>query len=257
MNNALIGYTGFVGSNLLSQRSFESLYNSKNINEMSLGSFDDVICAGVSAVKWIANKDPDTDKDNIDSLKKILKTIKAKRFILISTVDVYPIMKNGDESFDCSSVDNHAYGSHRLEFEEFCKDNFENCYIIRLPGLFGAGLKKNIIYDLLNNNCLEMINIESSFQYYYLKNLWSDIQNVLKNEIRLVNFFTEPVPTKEIIGKYFPDAKVGGNASATIHYDLHTKNGSLRDLEGNYLYSQEEVLGQLDEFIKNYQVEMS
>ena len=252
MNDALVGYTGFVGSNILEKRSFESLYNSKNINEMSGNRFNDVVCAGISAVKWQANKDPDTDRKNIEKLKNVLKTISAERFVLISTVDVYPILSNGNESFDCGSIKNHPYGTHRLEFETFCKQHFKNCYIIRLPGLFGKGLKKNVIYDLLNNNCLEMINPDSSFQYYYLENLWEDIQNVLNQNLKLVNFFTEPLSTKNIIQKYFSDVVVGENASPTMHYDLHTLHADLRNLNGKYLYSSEEVMNQLDSFIKNY-----
>ena len=33
MNDALIGYTGFVGGNLQNQRRFDFLYNSKNIEK--------------------------------------------------------------------------------------------------------------------------------------------------------------------------------------------------------------------------------
>jgi len=255
MNDALIGYTGFVGGNLHKQHNFNSLYNSKNFNDMSGNSYDDVICAGVSAVKWVANKDPITDKNNIELLKNVLKTIKANRFTLISTVDVYPILTNGDESFDCSSVNNHPYGTHRLEFETFCKNQFENCYIIRLPGLFGDGLKKNVIYDLLNNNCLDMINPESSFQYYYLGNLWHDIKKVINSDIKLVNFFTEPVKTQNIIQHYFPDAIVGENAPPETHYDLHTLHASLLNSSGNYMYDNKEVMEQLDNFIHKYKRE--
>ena len=52
MSSAIIGNTGFVGSNLIRQRHFDAFYNSKNIETKS---FDLVICAGVPAVKWLAN----------------------------------------------------------------------------------------------------------------------------------------------------------------------------------------------------------
>ena len=84
MNNALIGYTGFVGSNLAEQAPFEHLYNSKNIEEMNGEHFDTVVCAGVSAVKWLANKEPENDRANIAKLEATLASIKAKKFILIS-----------------------------------------------------------------------------------------------------------------------------------------------------------------------------
>ena len=54
MSRALIGHTGFVGSNLLNQQSFDDCFNSKNINEIEHKSFEQVICAGVSAVKCSA-----------------------------------------------------------------------------------------------------------------------------------------------------------------------------------------------------------
>ena len=44
MRNALIGYTGLVGSHLLRQRSFSHLYNSSNIESISGECFDEVFC---------------------------------------------------------------------------------------------------------------------------------------------------------------------------------------------------------------------
>ena len=251
MKKALIGYTGFVGSNLESQEDFSYKYNSHNFLEMINQEFDLVVCAGVSAVKWMANKNPDKDREEIEELKSTLKTIKTKQFILISTIDVYAKTNGEDENFDCASQDNHAYGTHRLEFEIFCQNHFDNCLIVRLPGLFGNGLKKNVVFDLMNDNCLELINKDSSFQYYYLKNLWSDIQVSLNEGIKLVNLFTEPIPTYEIINEFFPDKVVGMNAVQAGHYDLYTKYASIWNKEGQYTYSREEVLEQLSEFILN------
>lgn len=252
MKRALIGYTGFVGSNLHEQSHFDFLYNSKNFHEMKGQSFDEVVCAGISAVKWLANKDPEMDREKIKALEDVLASITVKRFILISTIDVYPVAEGADESFDCHSIDNHAYGAHRLAFEDFCQTQFLDCYVVRLPGLFGDGLKKNVIYDLLNDNCLEMINPRSSFQYYYLDHLWSDIQVVIKEDVRLVNFFTEPVSSAEIIQRYFSDKAVGQEPSPEAHYDLRTCHASLWGKVGDYIYSKDEVLNQLDDFITNY-----
>lgn len=254
MRTALIGHTGFVGSNLKQQFGFTDFYNSKNFREMEKQEYDLVVCAGVSAVKWMANKEPEKDLAGIKALENVLATIHAKQFILISTVDVYPIMNGKDESFDCSSIENHAYGLHRLAFEKFCDKKFTVCTIVRLPGLFGDGLKKNVIYDLLNNNCLEMINTKSSYQYYFLKNLWHDIQKALDNNVKLINFFTEPVPTDEIISTFFPSKVVGEEAVPEGHYDLYTKYASHWNNSGNYIYTKKEMMEQLLEFIKDYKV---
>ena len=58
MKIALIGYTGFVGSNLLSQYDFTDRYNSKNIQDIHGKDYDLCICAGGRAPKWIANESP-------------------------------------------------------------------------------------------------------------------------------------------------------------------------------------------------------
>lgn len=57
-NDALVGYSGFVGSVLLKQKKFNALYRSTNIDEIKNRSFDTVVCAGAPAVKWLANKYP-------------------------------------------------------------------------------------------------------------------------------------------------------------------------------------------------------
>ena len=250
--NCLIGYTGFVGGNLASQRNYDVLINSKNFHSMERMTYDSVVCAGVPAVKWKANKEPEADLAHINELVDVLKTVKVGRFILISTIDVYSVNKDVDEDFDCHNPAHHAYGRHRLYFEDFCREQFDDLLVVRLPGLFGNGIKKNVIFDLLNDNCLEMINPESSFQYYYLKNLSDDIERAEKAGIKLINLFTEPVRTKEILDRFFPNKNVGAKPSPTAHYDMHTKYAFLREKTGPYLYTREEVLDQMDEFIKGY-----
>jgi hypothetical protein len=89
MTNALIGFSGFVGSTLLKQAPFESLYRSTNISNIEGQSFDTVVCAGAPAQKWIANREPEADRQKIDGLIAHLKNIQCKTFILISTVDVF------------------------------------------------------------------------------------------------------------------------------------------------------------------------
>ena len=252
MRTALIGYTGFVGTNLQQQYNFSDLYNSKNSHEMKDQKFDLVVCAGVSAVKWIANKEPEKDLESIEALEDVLSTITVKQFVLISTIDVYAATEYLDEDFDCSSISNHAYGTHRLDFENFCSNKFGNCIIVRLPALFGEGLKKNVIYDLLNDNCLEMINVKSSYQYYYLKYLFKDIQIALDNNIKLINLFTEPVQTLEIFNKFFPKKKIGGKAVPEGHYNLYTKHAKIWGNSEDHIYTKNEMMQQLLEFIETY-----
>ena len=68
MFNSLIGYSGYVGGTLLKQENFTSLYRSTNIADIENNDFDTVVCAGASAQKWLANKDPQSDSQKIDGL---------------------------------------------------------------------------------------------------------------------------------------------------------------------------------------------
>ena len=83
MRTALIGYTGFVGGNLNNQYEFTDCYNSKNFQEMKDQDYDIVVCAGVSAVKWMSNKEPEKYLANIKVLEDVIKTIKSKNLIII------------------------------------------------------------------------------------------------------------------------------------------------------------------------------
>lgn len=249
--NCLIGYTGFVGGNLAAQRDYDVLINSGNFRSMSGETYGRIVCAGVPAVKWKANKDPEGDIAHINELVEVLKCVSCEKFILISTIDVYPVNTGADEDFDCHSPGHHAYGRHRLFFEDFCRGQFPDVMIVRLPGLFGRGIKKNIIFDLLHDNCVEMINPDSSFQYYYLGNLSDDIELAEEKGIPLLNLFTEPVRTQTILDRFFPTKTVGSAPSPKASYNLFTKYASLRGKTGKYLYSAEEVLRELGDFIES------
>ena len=251
MKTALIGYTGFVGSNLKKQYDFTELYNSENINKIVGKEFDLVVCAGVNANKFWANNNAELDKKNILALVNNISKIKTKKFVLISTVDIYSQPINVDEE-SSSDILNHPYGQNRLFFELWVKSNFDNHNIIRLPGLFGNGLKKNIIYDLLNDNCLYLINKKSIFQYYNLDNLWKDIVKVIEKNIPVINFATEPVPSEEIITNFFKDKQVGFAEARLTCYDFKTKYYKYWNCSNGYLYSKDDILKDLANFIKDY-----
>ena len=93
--SCIIGYNGFVGSNLIRQYDFDLFYNSKNYKEIENKEFNLVVCCGISAAKWWANLNGNEDLNNINNLLNSLKTIKCNRFVLISTIDVYDNI-NGD-----------------------------------------------------------------------------------------------------------------------------------------------------------------
>jgi hypothetical protein len=253
MKVALIGYTGFVGSNLDHQKQFTHKYNSANIEEIRGQTFDAVYCAGIQAKKWWANQHVVEDREQIDRLIQCLDTIEAGLFVMISTIDVYesPVDVNEDTTIPGNS--GTPYGRHRLEAEQFVRLKFGKHLVVRLPGLFGDGLKKNVIYDLLNNNEVEKIDVRNEFQYYCLDHLDRDISHALEYNLELVNFATEPVATKEITDRFFPGFKNQNMTTGVIRYDMKSKYWKAWGTgpEG-YLYPKTKVMADLDQFIRNY-----
>lgn len=240
--NALIGFSGFVGGTLLKQSTFEYMYRSTTIDGVIHKSFDTVVCAGAPAQKWIANKEPQADRHLIEGLIARLKTIHCKMFILISTVDVFrqPLGVNEDTVVEEEGL--HAYGLNRRSLEKFVEGHFSNYLIVRLPGLVGPGLRKNVIYDLLNHNNLDAVDSRGVFQFYPMVNLWCDIEKSIAAGLKLVHLTAEPVSVSSIaslgFGRPFSNELAGPSAT----YDFQSKHAHVFGGQGPYQYSARETL---------------
>lgn len=176
LNKCLIGYSGFVGSNILLKSDFHYKYNSKNINDVKNKEFDLLICSSIPSDMQLANANPDKDLSNILELLNILKHVKAEIAVLISTIAVYPqpvIYNENTVDFISDSI----YGKNRKIAEEEFKNIFKNNIIIRLPALFGKNLKKNFIFDI--------INPEPSF---FTVDKFESIKNQIKDTI-VINYY--------------------------------------------------------------------
>ena len=248
--SALVGYTGFVGGTLHRARAFDALINSKNADDLRGGVFDLVIHAGVPSVKWIANKEPAADRAAISSIRAVLATMKIAELILISTIDVYPDPSAPlDEGAEIDSARNHAYGRHRFELEQWTRGYFDNVRIVRLPALFGEGLKKNVVFDLLHDNQVGNINPASRFQWYPLARLNADIEKIRAQDVRLINLFPEPLPTSGIVDRFFPGAPTAPASEPAPVYDLRTKYSDMFGGPPGYMLDRATVLDELAAFI--------
>lgn len=224
---------GFVGGNLIEQTNFDLTYDSSNIDEIDGKEFDLLVIAAPSA-KWKANKEPEQDLEMINNLIDHLRKVKSKQVIHISTVDVYKTPVNVDEDSKIELNGLHPYGKNRFYLEEFIRDNFSTL-TIRLPALFGKGLKKNFIYDILNDNCLELTNKDSKFQLYYINHLWKDINWALSKKLSLLNITSYPMTAQkiaEVFSVYFnyTDAPVVNYDVKSI-YKRYSKKEVIKDLK--------------------------
>lgn len=148
--NALVGYTGFVGSNLYKKGTFDKVYNSKNIKEAFGTAPELLVYAGLRAEKYLANNDPIKDISLIYEAEKNIQEINPKKLVLISTIDVFKIPSEVDEETAIDTDGLHAYGYNRYQLELWVREQYEDALIVRLPALFGKKIKKNFIYDYIN-----------------------------------------------------------------------------------------------------------
>ena len=248
LNSALIGSTGFVGTTLQRDYKFTNCFHSTDIANIDNKSFDVVVCAGASAKKYLANQDPVTDERNIDGLISHLKTIKAKLFVLVSTVDVFKSPIDIDENTKVDLTDLHPYGKNRYKLEQFVKENFTNHLIVRLPGLVGLGLRKNIIYDFKHNNNVEKIESRNVFQFYPMKNLFKDINVALENNLKLVHLTAAPISVSEAASFAFKREFSNHLDSKLVNYNFKTIYANLWNSSSDYQYSKQQSLDAIREY---------
>lgn len=249
MRRALIGHTGFVGSILAHDSTFTDYFNSKNIGDIKGQRFDEIVCCGVSAVKWLANKDPGGDLVAIMRLLEALESAASARFTLISTIDIYGVADGGDDEAGRLEEATQPYGRHRRMVERWTAERFEDHLIVRLPGLFGKGLKKNIIFDLMTGNAVADINPRSSFQWYPLRRLAGDMTIARRHGLRSVNLFTEPLETERLVERCFPGVSLAPKPATGARYDLRTRHAELFGGRGGYIMSRDAVLDELESFV--------
>lgn len=242
MSSALIGYSGFVGSSLLKQRRFDPVYRSTTISEITGNSFDLVVCAGAPAQKWIANLDPAADRLNIQCLMDHIKTIRCKQFVLISTVDVFSHPAGVDEDHQVDEASLHPYGLHRRLLEKLVQTQFEKHLVVRLPGLVGPGLRKNVLFDLLNENNLHAVDSRAVFQFYPMVNLWFDIETAITAQLKLVHLTAEPVSVAEVATRAFNKDFDQRLSKPPARYDFRSRCSALFGGTGDYQYSKRDTM---------------
>ena len=146
----LVGSTGFVGSNVGAAHPFDAAYHSTNIAQ-AFGTRPELcVYAGVRAEKFLANSAPEQDRAVVENAMENIRRIAPKRLVLISTIDVFSTPNGADEDTPVAVDGLHAYGFNRYLLEQWVRENVPEHHILRLPGLFGRGIKKNFIYDLIH-----------------------------------------------------------------------------------------------------------
>lgn len=253
MNDALIGYTGFVGKNVKKLHKFKYHFNSKNIKKIRNKKFNNIFCCGLPSLMWKANKFPSKDLKNILNLKADLSNVRCKKFILISSVEVYDHRFVSNEKKFFLKKKKLNYGFNRLVFEKFIEKNFPKILILRMPVIYGKYLKKNILFDIINLKNLDKINLEDQLQFYNIKNIFKHINICKINNIKKINLISEPIKVKEIVKKLRPEALIQCKSDRQNKrtYNVKSIYSKFFNKKKNYIISKEKTLLDMKKFYKS------
>lgn len=251
----IVGNTGLIGKTITENETFDYSFNSKNISEYRdiVKNGDELFLSCLPATKWLVNQNINEDILNINKLINTFSYVSYSKITLISTIDIYndsPLCVN--ENYH-PNVSKFSYGNNRYFFELLVKQTlkYDDLKIFRLPALFGKHIKKNILFDLLTNNNVDKINADTTYQWYNLEHLSTDIKRYCdyyssKTEF---NFFTEPLHTSFILN-LFPEHKntVQENLNNSVTYDYKTIYG---DTNG-YMYNKKLILNDIKKFVYDF-----
>ena len=205
MKKVLVGYSGFVGSNIAMNCEFDGYYDINNIKDAYGNNPDLLVYSGVPAQKFMANKFPEKDMEIINNAIDNIKKINPKKVVLISTIDVYNIPVDVNEYSNINELENEPYGCNRHILEKYVMNNFDDYLIVRLPALYGRNIKKNFIYDLIHiipsmlkndkfnelvskNNFIKDYYEDQNNGFYKLKEINSDEEILLKEYFNNIGF---------------------------------------------------------------------
>jgi len=248
MKTALIGYTGFVGGNIAKQTSFDDLYDHNNIGDIEGKEYDLVVSAANRSEMWRINQEPEVDLAEINDFIGHISKAKINKLVLISSVGVYKSPNGADEDTPIDTEGLLPYGANRYYLENYCRDHFDTT-IVRLPGLFGNGLKKIVIFDLLHDNNVDRIHKDSVYQYYNLDNIWRDINTAITNKLSLVNFATPPISTEEVARVAFGIEFTNEPDIKPPYWDMHSKYANIYGGDGDYICTKERELDDIKSFV--------
>ncbi len=252
---SLVGYTGFVGSNIYAagKKEINKIYNSKNIEEAFDTKPDLLIYAGIRAEKYLANTNPDTDMQAIYQAEENIRKINAKKLVLISTIDIFKNPNGKNEASTVETTELPAYGLNRYHLEQWTTQAYPEALIIRLPGLYGKNIKKNFIYDCINVIPF-MLNqpkfkeltakdkeLESYYElqpngFYKCKELTYDNKENLKQKFKNLSFTALNFTDSRSIYQFYPLSRLWNDIQTAIKADIKLWHPATEPVSAREIY---------------------
>lgn len=168
----VLGAGGFIGSAVTEaarRRGHDVHAVTRSNYDDSIGTTCDLLInANGNSKKYLAARNPQEEFDlSVNSVLRSIHDFPAKKYVHLSTIDVYPDHENPANNTEDAVIDTaklSPYGFHKYLAESIVRYYAKSWLVLRMAGSVGPGLKKNSIYDLLKGVPLR-VNPESLYQY--------------------------------------------------------------------------------------------
>jgi hypothetical protein len=228
MKKTLIGHTGFIGSYLKKNISFNYLYDSSNLHQIrSIADHGIIYCAAPTSSRLRVENDPDGDRQSVKNLIDILSKVQADRIVLFGTVDSHLPLKK-------------PYGHNRLMLENFVKQRFQKHHVMIISSLIHYTIQKNVLYDLKYGKWLSSINAMDQLQWYPMENLIPDIEYCVNQNVRELYLVSEPISNLELVQTFTP---------SYLPMISYKQSHNLYDFKP-YRFTKEEIFRRVTEYLQ-------
>lgn len=185
----IIGSNGFLGKNIV--RNLEKEHSLRSITRDNFDwktnrdiYYDAIINAAGQSKKYIAETDPVSDlRNNVELIYHINNKYKFKKLIHISSIDVH---KQG------------IYSLHKKMAENVVRELISNYTILQCGAIIGPGLKKGVVYDILNDLPIRLTKY-STLQLITTKDIARVMSDVLEeNYNRTILVAGSPITVEDM-----------------------------------------------------------
>jgi len=185
----VLGAQGFVGAAVLAELQQLDTCCGVDVDNYAAckGQACDVLVnVNGNSKKFLADEDPAREFElSVLSVVRSLQDFPAKKYVYISTVDVYSAFANPADTAESVAIDparQSRYGLHKWLAEQYVRAACAEWLILRLGGMVGPGMKKSPVFDLLHDVPLR-VQLDSQFQYIHTHEVGRIIRELLQRGV--------------------------------------------------------------------------